>query len=304
LEKKELSRRKEQPVMKSHSFGSRLFDYCNYVLLSLFALTTTVPFIHIVATSFASEHDVLSKDFVLFPTEFSLSAYRIIFGNDRIVQSLLVTVFITVVGTLINIIFTSIMAYPLSRRDLIGRKALMIMILFTLLFGGGMIPAFLLIKALGLLNSFWALLLPGAISVFNLIILKNFFQQLPDGLEESAKIDGANDLVILFRLVLPLSLPAIATFSLFYAVGHWNTFMAAVLYINDSEKWPIQVLLRSIVMLSQGWLENPEAAADQAVPPETVKMAVITVATLPILCVYPFLQKHFAKGVMLGSVKG
>lgn len=121
--------------MKSHSFGSRLFDYCNYVLLSLFALTTTVPFIHIVATSFASEHDVLSKDFVLFPTEFSLSAYRIIFGNDRIVQSLLVTVFITVVGTLINIIFTSIMAYPLSRRDLIGRKALMIMILFTLLFG-------------------------------------------------------------------------------------------------------------------------------------------------------------------------
>ncbi|MEK3722676.1 MULTISPECIES: carbohydrate ABC transporter permease [unclassified Paenibacillus] len=290
--------------MKSHSFGSRLFDYCNYVLLSLFALTTTVPFIHIVATSFASEHDVLSKDFVLFPTEFSLSAYRIIFGNDRIVQSLLVTVFITVVGTLINIIFTSIMAYPLSRRDLIGRKALMIMILFTLLFGGGMIPAFLLIKALGLLNSFWALLLPGAISVFNLIILKNFFQQLPDGLEESAKIDGANDLVILFRLVLPLSLPAIATFSLFYAVGHWNTFMAAVLYINDSEKWPIQVLLRSIVMLSQGWLDNPEAAADQAVPPETVKMAVITVATLPILCVYPFLQKHFAKGVMLGSVKG
>lgn len=167
-----------------------------------------------------------------------------------------------------------------------------------------MIPAFLLIKALGLLNSFWALLLPGAISVFNLIILKNFFQQLPDGLEESAKIDGANDLVILFRLVLPLSLPAIATFSLFYAVGHWNTFMAAVLYINDSEKWPIQVLLRSIVMLSQGWLDNPEAAADQAVPPETVKMAVITVATLPILCVYPFLQKHFAKGVMLGSVKG
>ncbi|OAS18700.1 carbohydrate ABC transporter permease [Paenibacillus oryzisoli] len=286
------------------TYTSRLFDYLNYAVLSLFALATTIPFVHIVATSFASEREVLTKDFVLFPTEFSLKAYQIIFANDRIVHSLLVTIFITVVGTLINIVATSIMAYPLSRKDLIGRKPIMMMILFTMLFGGGMIPTFLLIKALGLLNSFWSLLLPGAISVFNLIILKNFFQQMPDGLEESAKMDGANDLVILFRLVLPLSLPAIATFSLFYAVGHWNTFMTAVLYINDAAKWPIQVLLRGIVMLSQGWLDNPEAATDQTPPSETVKMAVITLATLPILCVYPFLQKHFAKGVMLGSVKG
>ncbi|MGG1516600.1 carbohydrate ABC transporter permease [Paenibacillus oryzisoli] len=291
--------------MKHHdTFAGRIFDYLNYAVLSLFALATTVPFVHIVATSLASEREVLTKDFILFPTEFSLNAYRIIFANDRMVHSLLVTVFITVVGTLINIVATSIMAYPLSRKDLIGRKPLMMMLLFTMLFGGGMIPTFLLIKALGLLNSFWSLLLPGAISVFNLIILKNFFQQMPDGLEESAKMDGANDLVILFRLVLPLSLPAIATFSLFYAVGHWNTFMSAVLYINDAAKWPIQVLLRNIVMLSQGWLDNPEAAAEQTTSPETVKMAVITVATLPILCVYPFLQKHFAKGVMLGSVKG
>jgi putative aldouronate transport system permease protein len=290
--------------MNHSSLGSRLFDGLNYTVLSLFALLTTVPFVHIVATSFASEHEVLSKDFVLFPTEFSIDAYRVIFSSDRIVRSLLVTVFITVAGTLINLILTSIMAYPLSRRDLIGRKPLMLMILFTLLFGGGMIPAYLLIKELGMINTFWSLLLPGAISVMYLIILKNFFQQMPDGLEESAKIDGANDLVILFRLVLPLSLPAIATFSLFYAVGHWNTFMAAVLYINDANKWPIQVLLRSIVLLSQAWLDNPELATDQAVPSESVKMAVISAATLPILCVYPFLQKHFAKGVMLGSVKG
>ncbi|MDI4646350.1 carbohydrate ABC transporter permease [Cohnella hashimotonis] len=287
-----------------HTFPGRIFDYLNITVLSLFALAATIPFVHIVATSFASEREILTKDFVLFPTDFSLNAYQIIFANDRIVHSLLVTAFITAAGTLINIVATSIMAYPLSRKDLIGRKPLMMMILFTMLFGGGMIPTFLLIKVLGLMNSYWSLLLPGAISVFNLIILKNFFQQMPDGLEESAKIDGANDLVILFRLVLPLSLPALATFSLFYAVGHWNTFMPAVLYINDPDKWPIQVLLRNIVMLSQGWLDNPEAAAEQAVSPETVKMAVITVATLPILCVYPFLQKHFAKGVMLGSVKG
>ncbi|MDF2936184.1 MAG: transporter permease [Paenibacillaceae bacterium] len=291
--------------MKHHdTVAGRFFDYFNYTVLTLFALATTIPFVHIVATSFATEREVLAKDFILFPTEFSLAAYRVIFANDRMLTSLFVTIFITLAGTSINIVATSIMAYPLSRKDLIGRKPLMMMVLFTMMFGGGMIPTFLLVKALGLLNSYWSLLLPGAISVFNLILLKNFFQQMPEGLEESAKIDGANDIVILFRLVLPLSLPAIATFSLFYAVGHWNTFMSAVLYINDAAKWPIQVLLRNIVMLSQGWLDDPEAAAEQASMTETIKMAVITVATIPILCVYPFLQKHFAKGVMLGSVKG
>ncbi len=291
--------------MKDRSVGGRIFDSVNILLLVLFAMATTLPFIHIVGTSFASEHEVLTKDFILFPTQFSLDAYRVIFANDRIMHSLFVTVFITLAGTLINMIMTSLMAYPLSRKDLIGRKVLMMMVVFPMLFGGGMIPTYLLIKSLGLLNSFGSLMLPGAINIFNLIVLKNFFQQMPDGLEESAKIEGANDMVILIRLVLPLSLPALATFCLFYAVGHWNTFMAAVLYMNDADKWPIQVLLRSIVLQSQNWLESSEAMAETAsAQPQTVKMAVITVATMPILCVYPFLQKHFAKGVMLGSVKG
>jgi putative aldouronate transport system permease protein len=291
--------------VKDRSVGGRIFDSVNILLLVLFAMATTLPFIHIVGTSFASEHEVLTKDFILFPTQFSLDAYRVIFANDRIMHSLLVTVFITLAGTLINMLMTSLMAYPLSRKDLIGRKVLMMMVVFPMLFGGGMIPMYLLIKSLGLLNSFGSLMLPGAINIFNLIVLKNFFQQMPDGLEESAKIEGANDMVILIRLVLPLSLPALATFCLFYAVGHWNTFMAAVLYMNDADKWPIQVLLRSIVLQSQNWLESSEAMAETAsAQPQTVKMAVITVATLPILCVYPFLQKHFAKGVMLGSVKG
>ena len=291
--------------MKDRSMGGRIFDSVNILLLVLFAMATTLPFIHIVGTSFASEHEVLTKDFILFPTQFSLDAYRVIFANDRIMHSLFVTVFITLAGTLINMIMTSLMAYPLSRKDLIGRKVLMMMVVFPMLFGGGMIPTYLLIKSLGLLNSFGSLMLPGAINIFNLIVLKNFFQQMPDGLEESAKIEGANDMVILIRLVLPLSLPALATFCLFYAVGHWNTFMAAVLYMNDADKWPIQVLLRSIVLQSQNWLESSEAMAETAsAQPQTVKMAVITVATMPILCVYPFLQKHFAKGVMLGSVKG
>jgi putative aldouronate transport system permease protein len=292
-------------MIRNRSWSSRLFDVFNYTLLLLFSLCTALPFIHIVAASFATPQELLSKDFILIPTQFSFDAYRLIFSSDRIPNSILITVLITVAGTTVNLLVTSLMAYPLSRRELIGRKVIMMMVIFTLLFAGGMIPTFLLVKQLGMLNSLWSLIIPGAVSTFNLIILKNFFQQLPDGIEESAKIDGAHDLAILFRIVLPLSLPALATFGLFYAVGHWNTFMSAILYINDSAKWPIQVLLRSFVLLSQSKLEDSDNLAEAIhLPPETVKMAVITVATLPILCVYPFLQKHFAKGVLLGSVKG
>jgi putative aldouronate transport system permease protein len=292
-------------MIHDRSWGSRLFDIINSTILILFALSTLLPFIHIVSSSFASPTEKLTKDFVLFPTHFTLDAYRFIFSTDRIINSLLVTVLITVCGTIVNLIMTCLMAYPLSRRDLIGRRPIMMMVIFTLLFSGGMIPTFLIVKALGLLDSMWALIIPSAISTFNLIILKNFFQQMPDGIEESAKIDGANDLSILIRIILPLSLPALATFGLFYAVGHWNTFMSAILYIRDTDKWPIQVLLRSFVLLSEGRLDDSaNLDGDIQLPPETVKMAVITVATLPILCVYPFLQKHFAKGVMMGSIKG
>jgi putative aldouronate transport system permease protein len=292
-------------MIHDRSWGSRLFDIINSTILILFALSTLLPFIHIVSSSFASPTEKLTKDFVLFPTHFTLDAYRFIFSTDRIINSLLVTVLITVGGTIVNLIMTCLMAYPLSRRDLIGRRPIMMMVIFTLLFSGGMIPTFLIVKALGLLDSMWALIIPSAISTFNLIILKNFFQQMPDGIEESAKIDGANDLSILIRIILPLSLPALATFGLFYAVGHWNTFMSAILYIRDTDKWPIQVLLRSFVLLSEGRLDDSaNLDGDIQLPPETVKMAVITVATLPILCVYPFLQKHFAKGVMMGSIKG
>ncbi|NQX61143.1 carbohydrate ABC transporter permease [Paenibacillus qinlingensis] len=292
-------------MIHDRSWGSRLFDIINSTILILFALSTLLPFIHIVSSSFASPTEKLTKDFVLFPTHFTLDAYRFIFSTDRILNSLLVTVLITVGGTIVNLVMTCLMAYPLSRRDLIGRRPIMMMVIFTLLFSGGMIPTFLIVKALGLLDSMWALIIPSAISTFNLIILKNFFQQMPDGIEESAKIDGANDLSILIRIILPLSLPALATFGLFYAVGHWNTFMSAILYIRDTDKWPIQVLLRSFVLLSEGRIDDAaNLDGDIQLPPETVKMAVITVATLPILCVYPFLQKHFAKGVMMGSIKG
>jgi putative aldouronate transport system permease protein len=293
-------------MVQDRTFGSRLFVAMNYTIISLFALVTIIPFIHVTAASFTTAEELRQHSFVLFPTVFSLDTYTYILTTNTITRSMGATVFITLAGTLVNIAMTTLMAYPLARRTLIGRNRIMLMVLFTMLFQGGMIPTFLMVKQLGLLNSYWAVILPGAISAFNLIVMKNFFQQLPDGLEESAKMDGANDLIILLRIVIPLSMPAIATFSLFYAVGHWNSFLTPVLYLNNPEKWPIQVLLRQIVILSQGGFGDAAEMGTDFVPlPEqTLKSAVIVFSNLPILLVYPFLQKHFAKGVLLGSVKG
>lgn len=293
-------------MVRDRTIGSITFDCINYSLLLLFALAAGIPFIYTIAGSFSTAQELLEKGFILFPTKFSLEAYQYIFSTSTLIRSLLVTIFITIMGTLFNLVFTVLMAYPLAKKELKGRNTIMLLIIFSMLFSGGMIPSFLVVKVLGLLNTYWAVIIPGAINSFNLIVIKNFFQQLPEGLEESAQIDGCNDLQILMRIVLPLSTPALATFSLFYAVGHWNTFMSAVLYINDSTKWPIQVLLRQIVILAQGGIgDSSDFSPEYVAPPaETIKMAVIVVSTVPILLVYPFLQKHFTKGVLLGSVKG
>lgn len=291
--------------MKDRTWGGRLFDITNITLLLLFAALAVLPFLYMVLGSFASPEEFAKRSMVLIPTKFSMDAYTYIFSTNTIVHSLFNTIFITVAGTFINLLFTVLMAYPLARKELLWRKPIMLMVIFSMLFSGGMIPTFLVVKMLGLMNSFWSLLIPGAISAFNLIILKNFFQQMPEGIEESAKIDGCNDVGILFKIVLPLSLPAIATFSLFYAVGHWNSFFSAILYINDTTKWPIQVILRQVVIMAEGGIGDSSQVNDAfVIPPQSIKMAVITVSTLPILIVYPFLQRHFAKGVLLGSVKG
>jgi putative aldouronate transport system permease protein len=292
--------------MQRESLGSRLFDLFNYIFLGLFGLSTVLPFIYVVAGSLTSPQEFITRKIVLFPRQLSLEGYKYIFSTDVLLTSLGVTIFITIAGTAINLLFTCLMAYPLARKDLDGRRVIMLGVIFSMLFSGGMIPTFLVVKGLGMINSYWALLLPGAISAFNLIVLKNFFQQLPEGLEEAAKIDGCNDLRVLWQIVLPLSLPAIATFSLFYAVNHWNSFFQAVLYINDNYKWPIQVWLRQIVILSSGGLgDSATFDSNYVVPPgQIIKMSVIVISTVPILCVYPFLQKHFAKGALIGSVKG
>jgi putative aldouronate transport system permease protein len=289
-------------TMMRSSWGNRIFDAVNYGLLLLYTLVCFLPVLNVFATSIASAKEASTSKFLLIPAHFSLEGFQFVFSSQTLPRSLLVTIFITVVGTALNLLVTSLIAYPLSKKYLKGRHPVLMLILFTMLFSGGLVPNFLLVKALGLLNSYWSLWLTGLVSPFIMLILKNFFQALPQELEESAQMDGANDLVILFRIILPLSLPAIATITLFYAVGHWNTFLSAILYINNHDKWPIQVVLRQVVTVSTAGIGDDEFTY---IPPSNiVKCAVIVVASLPILLVYPLLQKYFTKGVLLGSVKG
>jgi len=288
------------------SWGSKIFDSVNIILLSIIGLVTLIPFVYVFAGSFTTVAELAEKQFVIIPTQFTFEAYRYIFSTNTVSRAMGVSVGVTLAGTLFSLILTILMAYGLSKRDLVGRRLIMFLVIFTMLFNGGLIPSFIIVKELGLIDTYAALIIPSALSAFNLIIMRNFFQNLPEGLEESAKIDGAGSWNILLRIVIPLSMPVIATISLFYAVGYWNTYFQAVMYINDVTKWPIQVILRQIVILASALTgDTSDFGGDYVAPPEQgIKMAVIVIATVPILVVYPFLQKHFTKGAMLGSIKG
>ncbi|MDV4872948.1 carbohydrate ABC transporter permease [Enterococcus faecium] len=290
-------------MKKKVSIGERSFTLFNNTFLILLALICIVPFLNIIATSFASTQEVVAKKFILFPTTFSLDAYRYILSTPTIFRALAVSIGVTGVGTIVSMCATSLMAYSLSRKYLFGRGFVNFLVVFSMLFSGGMIPTFLVVRSLGLVNSYWAMILPVAVNAMNMIIMRNFFQALPDSLEESAKMDGCTDFGVFFKIMLPLALPSIATISLFYAVTYWNTYMTAILYINDSSKWPIQILLRQIVIVSSG-MQAESSAVDVIPPAQTVKMAVIVIATVPMLIVYPFVQKYFVKGALVGSVKG
>ncbi|MBL4994460.1 ABC transporter permease [Enterococcus xinjiangensis] len=290
-------------MKKKVSIGERSFTFFNNTFLILLALICIVPFLNIIATSFASTQEVVAKKFILFPTTFSLDAYRYILSTPTIFRALAVSIGVTGVGTIVSMCATSLMAYGLSRKCLFGRGFVNFLVVFSMLFSGGMIPTFLVVRSLGLVNSYWAMILPVAVNAMNMIIMRNFFQALPDSLEESAKMDGCTDFGVFFKIMLPLALPSIATISLFYAVTYWNTYMTAILYINDSSKWPIQILLRQIVIVSSG-MQAESSAVDVIPPAQTVKMAVIVIATVPMLIAYPFVQKYFVKGALVGSVKG
>ena len=285
------------------SRGSRIFDRLNVALLVGLGLITVLPLLYVLAGSFASEAEIRSRHFFLWPEKFVTSTWHYIFSTDTFVRALLTTIGVTLVGTLVQVALTLTMAYPLSKRYLPGRALFLNMVIFTLVFSGGMIPLYLVVRDLGLVDSYWALILPLAINPFYLVIVKTFFQSLPEALEEAARIDGATDIGVFWRIVLPLSKPIIATFSLFYAVGIWNDYMSPLLYINDTDKWTLQVLVRQLTAPNADSANALDALQSYGFPEQGVKFAIIVIATVPILLVYPFLQKYFAKGVLIGSVK-
>jgi putative aldouronate transport system permease protein len=275
------------------------------VLLIFLAFMMLFPFVYVIAVSFSSYRDVLGGGLILFPAHPTLDAYQRIFEGGIVTRALLVSVGVTLAGTAINMFFTVTMAYGLTRPSLPGSRFVLTLVLLTLLFSAGIIPNYLLVKQLGMLNSLTSLILPGAISAFNLVVVRQFFMNLPPELLESARIDGANDLWILLRIVLPLSKPVLAVTALFYGVAHWNEFFAATLYLNDADKWPIQLVLRQYVIQGSSLAAFITLDPMQPPPPpQTIQMAVVVVATVPILLVYPFLQRYFTQGVLAGAIKG
>ncbi|GIP40898.1 protein LplC [Paenibacillus sp. J31TS4] len=291
--------------MRDKSIGNLVLDTVNYILLALIAAAMLFPFLYVFSVSFSSYKDFLQSDILLVPKTWVMDAYRFILSSPAFPRSLLVTVYVTILGTVVNLFFTSTFAYVLSR-PVIGQRVMLFLVLFTMLFSAGMIPTYLVVKETGLLNTIWALILPVAIAPFNLIVMRQFFMGIPSEMNEAARIDGATELQTFWKIILPLSKPALAAFGLFYAVGHWNNYFSAILYLNDPAKWTVQVILRQIVIVNEptSTLAGGAALMENAPPAETIQMAAILLSILPIILVYPFLQKHFAKGVMLGSVKG
>ncbi|HTG68193.1 MAG TPA: carbohydrate ABC transporter permease [Candidatus Udaeobacter sp.] len=283
------------------SLDDKIFNGIVYVILGICGLAAILPMLYVISVSITPFGEVLRNGgFILFPREITFTAYRTLLTESNIPKAFQITVLITVIGTAVNLILTGLMAYPLSRKNLPARKFFLLMIVFTLLFSGGIIPTYLVVKSMGLLDSIWAMILPNAVWSFNVLIMKSFFEGLPEELFESARMDGAKEFRILLQIVIPLSIPVLLTVGLFYLVGHWNEFFQAIFYVTDRTLFPLQVIVREILMQSQQPLEN----AENMMPTQTMQMASVMIASLPIIVIYPFLQKHFTKGMLLGSIKG
>ncbi|MNH94916.1 L-arabinose transport system permease protein AraQ [compost metagenome] len=284
-----------------------IYNAINYTLLTIVALATLLPFIYVIIVSFTDPTEYLTKSLVLIPEKWSLSAYEFIFSTNAFVNAMGVSGFLAIFGTILSLIVTSALAYALSRKRLKGKKLFLVGILLTMLFNPGMIPNYLLVDSLGLMDTVWALILPALTSAWYVFLMKNFYQEIPDELEEAAKIDGCSDIGVFIRIMLPVSVSALASFGLFYAVGYWNTYFSGVLYINRDTLRPLQVLLQ-MMLVSASQMADPSVAAmlesERTVPPQVIKMAAVVISSLPIVMVYPFLQKYFVKGMMVGSVKG
>ena len=282
------------------------FDGVNVTLMLIILVIVLYPLIFVLSASFSNPLAVLEGKVVLFPVDYSLQAYKAVFKNDDILMGYKNTIIYTIAGTAVNLVMTIMGAYPLSRKDFKGRQLLTLFFMFTMFFSGGLIPSHLVNTKLGLNNNFWVMIIPGAISVWNMFIMKSFFQtSIPDELEEAAFIDGASNIGILIKIVLPLSAPIIAVLIMYYGVGHWNSYFTALIYFRDRAKYPLQLILREILVIhDMGEMTESEVTASQELIAEGIKYAVIVVASLPVLLMYPFLQRHFVKGVMLGAIKG
>lgn len=291
--------------MHKRTLGDFLLDIFVYLFLIVLGLLMLLPLASVISKSVSEEWAVVSGKVGILPVGFQLDTLQQVISSSMFIRAFCVSVGIAVVGTLISILMTALTAYPLSKQHLPGISFIMVLFVFTMLFSGGLIPNYLLMRELHLINNLWVLILPGMISVFNLLVIKSYYESLPEALEESARIDGAKTYTILFSIILPLSLPVLATIALFYAVGYWNDYFGPMIYINDTSLKTLQLYLQDVVMDA-----NTANAANKSIDdlmnmsPEGIRAATVVASTVPIICVYPFLQKYFIKGVLIGSVKG
>jgi putative aldouronate transport system permease protein len=298
-----LSTKKRSPL----SFKLSTFDVLNYIFMFIFAIITIFPLYYVVIVSLATQQQIHRHIIYILPYSVSFQAYFIILKDSQIFSSFFISIFVTVTGTLVAMLVSTAAGYVLSKKNVPGGKIMFAIVLIPMFFGGGLIPYYLTIQSLGLINNLLVLILPGAVSTFYLILIKNFFEDIPQAIEESAKIDGANDIVVLYKIVIPMSTPIIATISLFYAVNLWNDYFSALLFIISNNLKPLQLVLREILLdyssVTSSAMAATIAASQSPVYQLSLQMAVIVIATVPIFIVYPFVQKYFAKGIMLGAVK-
>ncbi|MGE7822987.1 carbohydrate ABC transporter permease [Paenibacillus sp. NPDC093718] len=280
------------------------FDALNALILSGIVMACLYPFVYMLAVSLSDSASIASGEVWLWPRGFNLDMYQYVFEDGRVLKGYKNTLIYVISGTAISLIVTALGAYALSKTKMVMGKPILMLIVFTMFFNGGMIPTFLVVKELGFVNTIWGMVLPGAVGTWNLLIMRTFFMGMPQELEESGKIDGLSEIGIFFRIVLPLSKPVLATIGLYYAVGMWNNFMGPLLYLRDADMQPLQVILRNIVLSGQLTGTDGPIVGDIVVVEDGLKFATIMVSTLPILLVYPFIQKYFVKGALIGSVKG
>lgn len=290
---------KKRGGLMSATMGEKVFDAFIYIILAVCFLIWLFPLLYVVLASVTPYKDVVRASLVIIPSEITFEGYRFIFENSNMVQAFGNTAFVTFVGTLLSMVLSILMAFPLSKKELPGRGVLLKLLVFTMYFSGGLIPTYMVVKNTGILNTIWAMIIPGAVSTYNLLLVKSYFESMPAGLLDAALIDGCSPMRTLVQIVLPLSLPVLMSVMLFYMVGYWNTYYAYIVYCYDMNLRPLQVVLRDIIQKATG-----ETEAEGYIPTITVQMSAIVFSCIPIICVYPFLQKYFTKGVMLGAIKG